>query len=156
MTFFWIVFLICGIIGMAAGVSLTMTGIKSSRWPKTEGTIESSGIEIADHHGRDVTCYTPNITYTYSVGGQLYRNRQVSTGEHGSNNIKYAQRVVGKYIPNMSVDVFYNPNDPNNALLEAGFSISSILVLIVSSVFFIAALLGLFGVIGKKWSSAFP
>ena len=156
MTLFWIVFLVCGAIGTTAGASLIMTGIKSSGWSKTKGLILSSEVTTSynEHHSK--TTMTPVVTYKYALNGREYQSRQVSTGDHGSGDIKQARKVVERYCPGMEVTVFFNPNDPGNAVLEPGLSISSVIILGVGVVFFCAAILGLLGFIGKKWGSAFP
>jgi len=121
MTFFWLIFMFIGFAGMGADASLAMTVMKSSGWPKTKGRIISSVIIDRYNQSHSKTTYTPAVTYAFFVNGREYRSTQVSTGTHGSDNFKQAQIVVDTYVPNMEVEVFYNPNDPDNAVLEPGF-----------------------------------
>ena len=155
MTFFWIIFMVFGLIGLGVGLELILTGINSTRWPTTRGRIVTSEITMEYRPNHDTTYYHPEVTYTYSVAGQEYQGRQVSVGDHDSDSVKSARKITDKYFRTMDVEVFYDPNDPSNALLEPGFRFSSVLIFMAGAVFFIAAILGLFGIIGGKGSYSF-
>lgn len=148
MTLFWIVFLFAGLFGMVAGASQFFTGVRSSKWPATNGRIIASDVLVKERSNRDTTYYQPQVTYTYSVAGQNYRSSQISAGDYESSDIRRARKITDKYPREMAVTVFYNPHDAANAVLEPGLSLSTILIFVVGAVFFVAAILGLFGIIG--------
>lgn len=147
--------MVFGLIGIGVGVELILTGINSNKWPTTRGRIISSKIRIEERSHRDTTYYHPEVTYTYSVDGQDYKSQQLSVGDFDSDSVKRAQKVVDKYPRNLEVKVFYDPDNPGNALIETGFRFSSVLVFMLGAVFFIAAILGFFGVIGGKGGYSF-
>jgi hypothetical protein len=149
-TVFWIVCLLAGGIGVLVGASLVITGIKSARWPKTRGCIISSEVIDCYSNNHSRTIYTPRVTYTYSVNGREYRSHQVSAGDVGSSDKTQAEAVVRKYVPNMEVEVFYDPHGPDRAMLEPGFRIASLLILVVGGTFAVASILGLLGIIGQR------
>ncbi|TSA24789.1 DUF3592 domain-containing protein [bacterium] len=154
MTLFWIVFLFAGLFGMVVGASQFFTGVRSSKWPATNGRIIASDVLVKERSNRDTTYYQPQVTYTYSVAGQNYRSSQISAGEHESSDIRRARKITDRYPREIAVTVFYNPRDPANAVLEPGMSISAILIFVLAAGFFVAAILGLLGIIGGKGTPA--
>ena len=154
MTLFWIVFLFAGLFGMVVGASQFFTGVRNSKWPATNGRIIASDVLVKERSNRDTTYYQPQVTYAYSVAGQDYRSSQICAGDYESSDITRARTITDKYPREMAVTVFYNPHDPANAVLEPGLSLSTILIFVVGAVFFIAAILGLFGIIGGKGTPA--
>jgi len=141
---------------MATGASLVSTGMRSSRWPIVKGYIVSGEItkEYNENHSR--TRFTPLITYSYEVNGKNYKNNRISTGDFGSGDVRDAQKVLDKYHTGLVVDVYHEPDKPENALLKPGISIISIVILLAGVIFAVSAVLGMLGIIGDKWGSAFP
>ena len=136
------------VLGMfAAGVCLIAWGgyeIKGSResgsWPSTQGTITSSGMSkrtTRDSNHRTRTTYYPKIGFHYQIGGRKYAGSRIQfgTGETGGS-MKWAQKVVNKYPAGKKVNVYYDPQDPNYGVLEAGITWRSIIFLLSGILFF--------------------
>lgn len=94
----------------------------SEHWPTTSGRILTS--EVSSHRslnssGTHTTIYEPKIVYEYVVNGQRYQSEQINfsmvAGMSGSG---YASTLVGKYPEGSIVPVFYNPDNPSEAVLE--------------------------------------
>jgi len=98
-------------------------GYKSETWEKAEGRIVSTSIDYAGHtYGRGaVAFYTPAITYRYEVNGIERQGTRLKFGGHwpfpGA-----AERLRNQYREGQRVVVFYNPEDPDKAVLESGVS----------------------------------
>ena len=86
-----------------------------SKWPSTMGTIQSSYIDWRSSSDSGTTAY-PVIQYSYQVGGQAYQSNKLAPGpEIGGTG---ANKVVARYPAGAQVMVFYNPQNPAEAVLE--------------------------------------
>src|SRR5690349_15269896 len=85
-----------------------------SGWPDTSGTVVASQIEWrSDSEGS--TQY-PAVLYSYTVMGQSYSSTRIAPGvEMGGSG---AGKVVARYPVNSQVTVYYNPQNPSDAVLE--------------------------------------
>ena len=98
---------------------------EASRWPSTPGKVVISKSEVRDvsvmdsnrADGRKVEQRNfANITYEYSVNGKKLRNNRVSIGED-LGNFEVAE-TIAKYPAGAIVIVYYNPQQPQQAVLE--------------------------------------
>jgi hypothetical protein len=126
---------ILGFIGV--GIFLIYRSMQSRKrveasqgWPSTVGQITESRVAHSTHtdsEGDSNDSYTPYVTYTYQVAGQEYTGRDIAFGfKQGYNNASKAEAVVGKYPLGAQVSVYYDPADPQKAVLErqaGGFGI---------------------------------
>ena len=86
-----------------------------SQWPSTMGTVNSSYLERRSSSEGGSTDY-PVVHYSYQVGGQSYQGAKLAPGpEVGGTG---AGKVVARYPEGAQVMVFYNPQDPSDAVLE--------------------------------------
>ncbi len=94
----------------------------SQTWPSVMGKVTASSVEVStssDSDGGTSTSYYPAVTYDYEVLGHRYSSNRVVFGFRvGSGNRAQAQTVVDRYIPGNSIRVYYNPNNPGEAVLE--------------------------------------
>ena len=89
---------------------------RSQSFPKVEGTILSA--TITTHHGsKGSVSYSPDFGYGYSVNGVDYEGQRY---RYGSANASYqwANATVQSHPKGSTVDVYYNPNNPADALLS--------------------------------------
>ena len=87
-----------------------------SQWPSTMGTVMMSTIE--QRRSSDNSRYTdyPVVQYSYQVGGQIYQGLKLAPGpEVGGTG---AKKVVARYPQGAQVMVFYDPQNPSDAVLE--------------------------------------
>ncbi|OVE76478.1 hypothetical protein BVX98_05730 [bacterium F11] len=150
------VFLIFAIIGIGAliwGTTSYKKAQEAKGWPTTEGKIISS--EVDSHWSRTGTgtnrrskmMYDAKVVFEYSVEGRVYTSNKVSFGEYSSSSRRSAQKVVEKYPPNKDVIVFFDPVNPEMAILEPG-KIGGIVIPFVAGGMFL--LVGIVGVMSKK------
>ncbi|MEO3388665.1 DUF3592 domain-containing protein [Mesorhizobium sp. CAU 1741] len=88
-------------------------------WPATAGIVEQSGIgSTSTGSGRLGVdwSYFPSIHYRYSVGGQTYLGNVVYRGK-GPAGEAAVRALVERYPAGASVNVFYDPRDPTQAVL---------------------------------------
>jgi len=95
-----------------------------ANWPHVTGVVTQSVVTALDREtpsGVQRT-FTPLIVYTYQVGEQAYvsqkRNVLPATTATFEMPAK-ADAVVARYPAGATVDVFYNPANPKQAVLEA-------------------------------------
>ena len=130
-----LIFLIIASILLSLGIWLTRSGIrgiKSARasmyWPATLGKMvmstvrEEKPLEVRFEDERPRPEYRAILQYTYSIGGKNY------VGNHRMPNddlIAYrtpekAKASLANYPVDKNVQVYYDPEKPQNAVLEPG------------------------------------
>lgn len=97
---------------------------KARRWPYTEGTIIFSGVESArkrrQHIGRSIdnalATNEPRIEYEYQVAGKKHRCRRITIAE--TIGPMELQSYLTRFPVGKSVTVYYDPANPQKAILE--------------------------------------
>lgn len=86
-----------------------------SQWPSAMGTVNTSYLERRSSSENGYTNY-PVVQYSYQVGGNAYQGLKIAPGpEVGGTG---AGKVVARYPAGAQVMVFYNPQNPSDAVLE--------------------------------------
>lgn len=86
-----------------------------SQWPSTMGAVNASYLERRSSSEGGSTNY-PVVQYSYQIGGQTYQSTKLAPGpEVGGTG---AGKVVARYPEGAQVMVFYNPQNPSDAVLE--------------------------------------
>lgn len=95
------------------------------QWPSAVGRVEHVAVVPADEEtGRlPGQRFVPEVIYTYEAGGRLYEARTVArfrwvyrTPERAALRLEESGIFVGARVP-----VFYNPEEPEEAVLIRGF-----------------------------------
>ncbi len=87
-----------------------------SQWHSTMGTVIMSHLERRRSSSNRGSVNYPVVQYAYLVGGQTYQGRKIAPGpEVGGTG---AGRVVERYPAGAQVMVFYDPQNPAEAVLE--------------------------------------
>lgn len=94
----------------------------SKQWPITEGTVKISEHGwIGDLDEDELPQKAARISYSFSVGSQIYEGK-ASTEAYiftsGVNNF------FEKYPEGSSIDVYYNPDNPKQSIVEPGLNLS--------------------------------
>ena len=91
---------------------------QSLSWPSTTGTVESARIAVTQCDKS--SSRSPVILYMYTVAGVEYRSDRVrfAAGSCGGD----ARETVDLYHAGATIRVFYDPQDPSEAVLEPGVS----------------------------------
>jgi hypothetical protein len=109
------VFLILNVIFLVILFFIRRRMAVVSQWPSTMGTVNASYLERRSSSEGGYTNY-PVVQYAYQVSGQAYQGMKVAPGpEVGGTG---AGTVVARYPAGAQVMVFYNPQNPSDAVLE--------------------------------------
>ncbi|HEY2329635.1 MAG TPA: DUF3592 domain-containing protein [Verrucomicrobiae bacterium] len=93
---------------------------ESGHYPSVTGTITHS--EIKTHHSsKGGTSYSAAMEYRYEVGGQKFTGEKVRFGMAVSSSAN-ATATVNAHPVGSATEVFYNPGDPQEAVLSPGVS----------------------------------
>ena len=87
--------------------------------------------------------YLAKVRYSYSVDGTPYTGGKVSFSQYGGRQ-EHSRQIVQQYPVGKAVDVYYDPEKPETAVLEPGVTNSSYLILgigLLSTICGIAAFL---------------
>ncbi|HSO11620.1 MAG TPA: DUF3592 domain-containing protein [Anaerolineales bacterium] len=89
---------------------------QASNWPSTMGTVTFSTVEV--RRSSEGSSYYPVVHYTYQVMGQPHQGNKIMPGPAvgGSG----AHKVVERYPAGAQVMVYYDPDNPSDAVLERG------------------------------------
>ena len=110
--FIGVLALIAGTVVSVAAVATIAVARASRRWPTVAGRVVRS--EIRD--GR------PVIRFVYQVEGQEHEGSGVAAGDWPYRPARSAARRVQRYPVGAEVNVYYNPRQPNIAMLKPGLA----------------------------------
>lgn len=126
-------------IGFAIwGAIVVMEARSAANWPTVEGTIISSTLEHrvnTTSSGKGKWYYEARVKYGYSVDGVGYESKRVS---FKSASYQYKSEVipstqVRRYPANKTVEVYYNPEDPEKAVLETEITFMTYIGLLIGA-----------------------
>jgi hypothetical protein len=145
---FIIVFGAVGIGLMYWGWTIYQDARASADWPNVRGQVLSSDVRVSsDSEGGD--SYVPQVEYSYLVNDVEYRDDTIKFGENSYGRRRTAEEIANRYPVGQSVSVYYNPAEPDEAVLEPGVTAGSYLVLGMGAFFLlidmIVAVVGLAG-----------
>lgn len=136
------VFLVLNVIFLAILFFMRKRMAAVSQWPSTMGTVSTSYLERRSSTEGGYTNY-PVVHYSYQVGGWGYQGTKLAPGpDVGGTG---AGKVVARYPAGAQVMVFYNPQNPSDAVLETKAPAQWILWLIL--IVFDVALCGVIPII---------
>ncbi|HEX2763370.1 MAG TPA: DUF3592 domain-containing protein [Allosphingosinicella sp.] len=90
-------------------------------WPTAMGRVVSCEVveeESRDREGHTTTWYNPVVSYSYSVGGQERTGRRLRFGNYRSGSRRKAEAMMAPYAVGSSPTVRYNPERPEECVLE--------------------------------------
>ncbi len=96
----------------------------AKKWPVVQGRIKTSGLEefrAAPEEGRShgTTQFQSKVTYAYRYNGIDYSSSQASyDGQVSSTSRWMMERIAKKYPNGKIVDVYVNPANPSQGVLE--------------------------------------
>ncbi len=100
----------------------------SGSWPSVKGTVQSSSVKRINR-AKKSDRYQVNIVYKYEVEGKSYNGSRVRFGEQPDTSME-ADSIVAKYPVKSEVTVYYQPGNPEEAVLETSISINFITLLL--------------------------
>ena len=119
---FFGIFLAFGLMGTFVGISAYLDVQEVEDWPSTTGTVTDVGVSenyVSGHKGSSSHYeYYPQVAYTYQVDGATYYGNDLAKIETSYQSYADAQGHLDQYRVGTEVTVYYNPDDPNEAVLE--------------------------------------
>jgi hypothetical protein len=110
------VFLILNVIFLGIIFFMRRRMAAVSQWPSTMGAVNASYLERRHSSSESGSTNYPVVQYSYQVGEQAYQGMKIAPGpEVGGTG---AGKVVARYPAGAQVMVFYNPQNPSDAVLE--------------------------------------
>jgi len=89
----------------------------ASSWPSTMGTILMSMVQWRSSGSNSTSgANYPVVMYSYQAMGQAFQGNKIAPGPEAS--ALGAHKVVARYPMGTQVMVYYNPENPSEALLE--------------------------------------
>ena len=118
----------------------------SRSWPVTTGRVLTSKVE--SQKGRmkgsttTLTVYNPLVVYEYTVNEVRYQSQQIGVGDSfKAGEREDAKHKIAPYPVGASVQVFYDPTHPQQAVLEHNVNSGVGLVVLGGLILVIVALL---------------
>jgi hypothetical protein len=118
-------------------------------WPSALGKVVSSEVRVEEgnrRNGRTATWYNPVVSYSYSAGGRQLHGDRLRFGNPRSASRRKADEAVARYAVGSAPAVRYNPERPEQCVLETArpgpiylIMAPGGLVFLVVGVFFVAA-----------------
>ncbi len=90
----------------------------SLQWPTVPGTIMQ--VDVSFHGGRNGGGYILQATYTYIVNGIRHVSQQISLWNANLSGYKDSKSFAKAHPVRSSMDVYYDPKNPANAVLIPG------------------------------------
>ncbi|HEX8823743.1 MAG TPA: DUF3592 domain-containing protein [Archangium sp.] len=145
---------VLGLVGLVVigwGLRRMSQASRTRKWPTTQGSILSSttvsriappvprpGEDEEETAARPPqTLYRPEVTYTYKVGQRSFTGTALGSDEVEISSERQARDHAARYVPGSPVTVYYDPEDPQRALLEPGIQATSWVLPTVGVVFLI-------------------
>lgn len=140
--------MVAGLFVMGYGIRTIFYARATRKWPTVEGIVLGSGIvrSMSSSSSRNSTItnqytYKAEIAYEYEVDGQRYVSNRVHLLDIATSNPGRAQLIQSRYKEGRPVRVYYQPDNPEQALLEPGGSSGAWLPILVGAGFFIIGLI---------------
>ena len=107
---------------------------RSRHWFSTTGTIVNAIIEDATRKDDDSDWYRVRVTYRYTAGGKEYAGQRERFADDRSS-YEEAERMFQKYSAGDSVRVWYNPENPAEAVLCRSIRVAYVVLAILGAGF---------------------
>ncbi len=106
----------------------------AQNWPTATGKVTFATVETRHSHsseGGTTTAHYPKIIYEYTANGQRYQSDRITFGSDvGYGNYNRVLQKVASYPINSMVQVYYNPDNPAEAVLEKTAPSSNLFLII--------------------------
>jgi hypothetical protein len=134
-------------IFLGVGLWMINKGIQSENWDKGTATITSSEIEKTESRSKDAqgftqtsTSYSVRVTYAYTVEGNNYEGNTVGFGTMSHNERSDAQEELKSYPKGKTIDVYYDPENPSDSVLNKGVFWPMYIVIVVMVIMLIGSI----------------
>ena len=110
-------------ISLAKEISPFFQSVFSRSWSKTEGNVvktftSTKSVPCGGRNIRGCLEYVPNVVYLYRVGDKEYQGERINFSAVNTFNSKEETDNYLNSYGNKAVEVFYNPNNPQDSTLS--------------------------------------
>ena len=119
-----VLIIVIGIIIVGSEVGTIIQQLGTSDWEEIPATVSISEIREYETCGEDM-CNTydyPYIRYSYFVDGESYSNDDIVLFDLDEGNFGFSISLVDQHPKGSEVTAYYNPENPDQAVLMKGFS----------------------------------
>lgn len=117
--------ILIGIIWAAAFAWAHVRAVGKARaaetWPTVAGRVVSCRVDVEEsqnNDGNSTTWYNPVVTYGYAVAGRELQGTRLRFGNYRSASRKKAEAALAPYAEGTAPLVRYNPDKPEECVLE--------------------------------------
>jgi hypothetical protein len=129
------------IVQVCVGIYLIYLGRKrleksknSKTWFSTIGNVISSNLE--EHSGSNGSrTYGVDIKFKYQVNGKEYNSNKFNFAYLMTNNKQKHLDIVTRHQPNTKIKIFYDPANPEDAVIEQGSAPGAKLFIVIGCAF---------------------
>lgn len=126
-----LLFIFSGIVLLLLSIYFYKKSKDSIKWSRTKGQISNACLD--KFNDSNSTSYRVQVEYSYTVADKVYSSKRKYYGDHLLNSFYWStKKLVDKYKKGDTIDVYYNPQNPKDAVLEQGVHFS-VLVFFISS-----------------------
>lgn len=119
---------------------------EAENWPQTAGEVILSEVVEQDRYRdpKEKELVQPKVVTQYTVNGITYKTRDIHFNQSRTWSTDYGQatKITNQYPTGTEVPVYYNPENPSQAVLKTSYDWFT---------FFIMGLGGLFVILGIYW-----
>ena len=143
--------IIIGITFFILGVALILLAKHNAKraaasltWSAVQGTVTSSLLTSFTTDDNASVNYQAKVEYNYTVAGKSYQGKRIAFGAAASNNQQAEEALVRKYAVGTTVEVFYDPAKPSDAVLERKPAATNKVFWILGGIFSVVGIVALF------------
>ncbi|MEE2641585.1 MAG: DUF3592 domain-containing protein [Planctomycetota bacterium] len=130
-TFFWAGgFILGGLVFAIIGFMGAGEAFQSGSWPSVEGEVISKKVtrsESRDSDGDTRVSYNPVLEYHFRVDEQIYHGHRLQIAGFSYDSSERAWSAINELITDDRCLVYYNPDNPEQSSLTAGFRANHLL-----------------------------
>jgi hypothetical protein len=138
-----VVLLLIGVGFSSYGYYLLIDGKATEDWSAATGQVTQCEVETKTTYRRKRTQheYLLHLSYQYVVDGQTYTSSRYShSGGYRSSSERACRDEAAKYPVGSSVEVFFNPANPSDAILVRGVTDGDYALFVVGLVLIVVGL----------------
>jgi hypothetical protein len=144
------IFLVIGIVLFVVVLYIQKRSDKSLSFEKTDARIISSEVIMGTDSDGNID-YFPSVSYEYMAGGKQYTSTSISMFEEGDRTKQWAESVAGRYPVGKEVTAYYDPVNPQEAVLQPGIDAGIVTFMYAVSLIVIAAGILVFFLVPSPW-----
>lgn len=148
-----------GGLGVYAGMQAYLVARDSTHWPTVEGKVTS--MEVNGRYSDTVHDRTfhfhVDLEYAFSVEGHEYRGNRLTFRPRDASSDKddrfgklWAEQLAKDYPVGRSVQVYYSPRNPKQAILEPGASVNMLIPALIGGLLILIPTIVVVGVMGRE------